>query len=109
LLKAECLINLRKHAARLPKAASGNWMRERSGFLDQSLAEIHLKDIDASVLTVLDRETGLADCRTLDALHLATALYMRERAGEGFKLVTLNQRMRQTAAKFKFDILPSAG
>lgn len=84
-------------------------MRERSGFLDQSLAEIHLKDIDASVLTVLDRETGLADCRTLDALHLATALYMRERAGEGFKLVTLNQRMRQTAAKFKFDILPSAG
>jgi predicted nucleic acid-binding protein len=83
-------------------------LRERSDFLEKSLAEIHLKDIDASVLTVLEREIGLADCRTLDALHLATALYMRERASEGFKLVTLDERMRQTAVKFKLDILPPA-
>jgi predicted nucleic acid-binding protein len=108
LLKAECLINIRKHAGRLPKGASGAWLRERSLLLESCLDEIHLKDVDASVLTVLDRETGLAECRTLDALHLATALHMRERASEGFKLVTLDERMRQTAAKLKFDILPSA-
>lgn len=107
LLKAECLMNLRKHAIRLPKGASGSWLRERSVFLESCLEEIHLKDIDASVLTVLDRETVLSECRTLDALHLAAALHMRERAGEGFKLITLDERMRQTAAKLKFDILPS--
>lgn len=107
LLKTECLIHLRKHAVRLPKGASGSWLRERSMLLENSLEEIHLKDIDASVLAVLEREPGLADCRTLDALHLATALLMRDRAGEGFKLVTLDERMRQTAGKLKLDILPT--
>jgi predicted nucleic acid-binding protein len=107
LLRAECFINLRKHAARLPKGASEGWLRERTAFLENSLEEIHLKDIDASVLRVIERETGLSECRTLDALHLATALQMRERAGEGFKLVTLDERMRQTAAKLKFEVLPS--
>lgn len=109
LLKAECLINLRKNSMRLPKGASGTWLRERTGLLESCLDEIHLKDIDVSVMTVLDRESVLAECRTLDALHLASALYMRERAGEGFKLITLDERMRQTAAKLKLDILPSAG
>lgn len=109
LMKAECLINLRRHSLRLPKGASRNWMQERASLLGSALEEIHLKEIDVRVLSVLEREAGLAECRTLDALHLATAMLMREHAGEGFKLVTLDDRMRKTAAGLKFDLLPAEG
>jgi predicted nucleic acid-binding protein len=59
------------------------------------------------VLEALDREPALAECRTLDALHLATALYLRERASEGFRLVTFDDRMRQTGLKLGLEVGPA--
>jgi predicted nucleic acid-binding protein len=107
ILKAECMINIRKHAAQAPKGKAGSWTKARALLLESCLEEIHLKEVDASVLAVLDREAPLAECRTPDALHLATAAFMRERAGEGFKLVTLDERMRRIALKLGFEVLPA--
>lgn len=107
LLKAECLGALRRLAARGVPGVSRNWMQERSQCLEASLAEVHLKDVDASVLEALEREPALADCRALDALHLATALYLRERASEGFRLVTFDDRMRRTGLKLGFEVGPA--
>lgn len=34
-------------------------------------------------------------------------MFMRERAGEGFKLVTWDERMGKTALKLGFEVLPA--
>jgi predicted nucleic acid-binding protein len=107
LLKAECLVNLRRNAARIPSGQSRTWLRERLALLATCMEDITLSDIDGSILSVLESEERLADCRTLDALHLATALRFSAKADEGFVVVSLDERMRQIARKLKFEVLPA--
>ena len=106
LLKAECLVNLRRNAARLTRGAAKDWLAERTAGFTQCMGEVTLVDVDESILSVIDREDGLSDCRTLDAIHAATAIAIRERAGEDFIIVSLDDRMRQVARKLKIKVLP---
>lgn len=106
LLKAECHINLHRNAGSLPKSAAKEWLQDRLVVLSGCLTEVNLKDVDASILEIINHELGLMECRTLDAIHLATALFFREKGDEDFVLVTLDTRMRQTAAKLKIKVLP---
>ena len=108
LLKAECLINLRRNATGLPKTASKEWLQDRFAVLSNCLDEVNLKDLDDSILEVMNQEAGLVECRTLDAIHLATALYFREKGDEDLVLVSLDVRMRKTAVKLKIKILPTS-
>lgn len=107
LLKAECMVNLRRNAARLKKGASKEWLAERVAALGLCMGEVTLVDVDESILSVIDREDGLAECRTLNAIHVATAIAVRERVGDDFAIVSLDERMRQTAKKFKIKVFPN--
>lgn len=108
LLRAECLVNLRRNASRLPPGQSRAWLKERPALLASCMEDITLADMDASILEALLDEEKLSDCRTLDALHLATALRFSSRADEGLVVVSLDEKMRQTAKKLKFEVLPAA-
>src|SRR5690242_4719984 len=74
LLSAECWVSLRRHFLRNGKEPSEKWLKERDEFLTEALAGIELKRMDEETLTLLKGQPILADCRTLDAIHLATAL-----------------------------------
>jgi predicted nucleic acid-binding protein len=106
LLEAECLITLRRSALKVQGADSEKWLSARIALLNQCIQEITLKELDASILEIIQRETALAECRTLDAIHLATALFFRERGDEDYVLVSYDERMRKTAAKLQLRILP---
>lgn len=106
LLKAECFINLRRNAARLPASQSREWLHQRLALLASCVEEITLADVDGSVLAVLESEGKLLDCRTLDALHLATALRFSAKVDDGLVVVTLDERMRRTAEKLKLEVFP---
>ena len=108
LLEAESLINVRRHAARHIRDPLESWLQERTGFLTRHLSDITLKPVDESVLRILHREKTLADCRTLDAVHLATALYFREKSGEEIAFATFDARLRETASRLGFPALPAA-
>lgn len=106
LLEAECWIGLRRHWMREGVTPDAGWMSERSDFLSGVLTELDVKQIDGNIISMIRKEPVLAECRTLDAIHLATALLFKSKSDEGFRLVSLDQKMRQIAMKLNLDVLP---
>lgn len=109
LLNAECWTGIRRHFLRIGQLPPAGWMAERGAFLDSKLEEVTIKPMDMQTIARLKADPGLAECRTLDALHLATALECRERTGEDLVVITLDRRMRETAIKAGLKVLPAQG
>jgi predicted nucleic acid-binding protein len=107
LLRAECFGNLRRNLPKGSARSRKNWLAEKFDGLSKCLEEVTLKDIDGEILAVLEKQEELSECRTLDAIHLATALYFRGKTDGDFSIVTLDERMRQVAAKLKLNVLPA--
>lgn len=107
LLKAECLATLRRNAGRVAKGQSQAWLNQRISLMASRMEEISLTDVDESILSVLERETVLSECRALDALHIATAVSIRDRTGERVTVVSLDERMRQTAKSVNLEVAPA--
>jgi len=106
LLGAECWTGVRRHFLRTGKEIKPGWREERIAFLDRVLGMVELKPVDVEIMEFVKKNPRLADCRTLDALHLATALFFREHADSDLLFVTLDPRLRETALKFQFKVLP---
>ena len=52
LLKAECLVNLRRNAQHLPQGQSREWLGQRRSLLASCMEDISLADVDETVLAV---------------------------------------------------------
>lgn len=107
LLNAECLIGLRGYFARNRLPMDAAWLAERSEFLSGALTSVQIMPVDGRILEIMKARTELADCKTMDALHLATALHFSTKGDEELVVVSLDERMRQTAKKLKLEVLPA--
>lgn len=99
LLEAECHTVLRGTATRKRSA------NERRVVLEQlatALDEVTLKPVDEDIVSLIRATPKLAECRTLDAVHVATALYFRAAADQALPLRTFDQRMAKVAARVGF-------
>lgn len=61
--------------------------------------------IGADVVERATRPFPIEPVRTLDALHLGTALLARS-AAPGLRLLTLDERVRENGERLGFDVLP---
>lgn len=107
LLNAECWIGMRRHFARSGLDPKKGWLEERAEFLSGALATVQITPVDGRILEIMKAQAELADCKTMDALHLATALHFSAKNDEGLVVVSLDERMRQTAKKLKLEVLPA--
>ena len=73
--------------------------------LDNVKHDWNLLKIDVAVLDAACVPLPVDPIRTLDALHIATAMLLREAVGD-VVFVTLDRRMRDCAAELGFRILP---
>lgn len=108
LLNAECWIGMRRYFARSRLSPKSGWMDERSDFLSNALASVQIMPVDGRILEIMKARAELADCKTMDALHLATALHFSTKGDEGLVIVSLDDKMRQTAKRLSFEVLPGA-
>jgi predicted nucleic acid-binding protein len=69
--------------------------RER---LSSFVEELGLKHVDEDVLRLVRSTPTLARCRSLDAVHLATALHFAGLTDEPLTMVTFDARMAEVAA-----------
>ena len=95
LLWAECAVTLRRLGV----------YKEREAFARQMLDGVNLVAFSRSVVDRIEHESGLAQCRTLDAIHLASALELGERAGD-FVVACLDNRMREAAEIVSIALYP---
>ena len=106
LLNSECLISLRRIA--VSQGLCAGWVQERMRACEPFLAAIVLKYVDQDVDDIIPREERLAGCRTLDAIHLATALHFQPHLDEPLRICSLDVRLRAVAFQVGFEVLPGA-
>lgn len=106
LLEAECVTVLRRVTATRPSIEATEFLTTRFEWLDRCVASIHVECVNNEVLRRLRNEPRLAACRTLDALHLATALLFQDQLDDPLTICTLDNRMRTTAQTLGFHTAP---
>jgi predicted nucleic acid-binding protein len=108
LLEIECLVALRRLAGESGASDSNAWVAARMDALHPYLEGVTVKFLDEDVISILRGEPRLANCRALDAIHLATALYFQPHLTEPLRICSLDKRMRTVARSLGFPVLPTA-
>jgi len=104
LTLAECdRVLIRAHAT---GSLSELEMTRRRSLLEASSVHWTLMRIDREVLERIRRRFPGEPVRTLDALHLASALAARAVISD-LTLLSLDQRVRENGAALGFDLLPA--
>lgn len=97
LLEAECLTVVRRVARETKKKLPKDWLAKNENQLKIRFEEISLKNVDQDILKIIHATPALARCRTLDALHVATALFFKENSQEDFAFVSFDIAAKQLA------------
>ena len=74
LSKIESMIGVRRAGMLQKLPPDGPWCTERIRLLDSYLDELECKRIDDDIHDMIRKTPSLANCRSLDAIHVATAL-----------------------------------
>ena len=106
LLKVECLIGIRRAAFAQKLPPDDPWAEGRIGLLFKFMNSITFKMLDESIEDIIRATPELSNCRTLDAIHLATAMYFRPHLDDLLTVVTLDERMSALAKKLGFAVQP---
>ena len=105
LLELECTTVLRRVLTAVREDVQ---RKETERRLALALEEVTLKPVDEDIAAQVRGSATLAGCRTLDAVHLATALYFR--AGEpDLRVYTFDARMAEIASRLNFTVCRPTG
>ncbi|GHV87744.1 hypothetical protein AGMMS50267_01040 [Spirochaetia bacterium] len=103
LLRIETVISLRRTYVRNILKLDESWFTNKLAVLKKYLDEIEYMPIDETLETAVSSNKELAGCRTLDAIHIATALEYRNLENENIRLYTFDTEMHKLAEYFKFS------
>ena len=81
-------------------------MSEKFTRLTPYLDCITCKRIDDSIEEAIRDSDVLSQCRTLDAIHMGTAVFYQSYLPEPLGICSLDNRMRKVARDLGFRILP---
>jgi predicted nucleic acid-binding protein len=102
LLRIETIISLRRTYVRNISLLDESWFDTKLAVLKKYLSEIEYMPIDEAFETAVSSNEELAGCRTLDAIHIATALEYRKLEDENIQLYTFDTEMHKLAEYFEF-------
>jgi predicted nucleic acid-binding protein len=103
LLKIETTIGLRRIYETNKRKLEKNWLNKKKKILDEYLNEVNYKIIDNRIEREIYIRKDLSQCRSLDAIHIATALQFREiNNNEETNLYTFDRAMHNLAKYYKF-------
>ncbi|MDX2020660.1 MAG: PIN domain-containing protein [Deltaproteobacteria bacterium] len=108
LLEAEVWVGLRRHRHRLGSTVGDEWLDVRLQVFSELVKEASLVVFDSNVIAALKSEAIFAECRSPDAIHLATAMRVRSYADGSLRLATFDERMLQTARRLKIECIGDA-
>jgi hypothetical protein len=106
LLQIECIIGIRRAGALLNLSPDDDWIGRRIDILESYFSGIHFKIMDSSIEKTIRDNSSIARCRSLDAIHLSTALYFKPNLDEPLYIATLDHRLRKAADELGFDVFP---
>ena len=109
LLEAECMVTLRRSHRNSSGRLPSEWLEVKEAQMKELLDEVSQKVIDRSIIQHIRNRSELSECRTLDALHLSTALEFRKNSSEPITICSLDKSMRRLSEKLGFAVFPEEG
>lgn len=104
LLKLETITVLRRTYEHHKKTLDSGWLTKKSQEAAEYFQEVNFRIIDEDVEKVIFLKRELAQCRTLDAIHLATAWELSKIVqSSDFSLFTFDKEMADLAKSLKFQ------
>lgn len=105
LLKIEVLTVLRRTYLHNESKLENNWLLQKTKLLEEYLQEINFRVVDEDIDKIISLKKELGRCRTLDAIHIATAINIKTVVdSENFNLVTFDREMQILAKSLKFSV-----
>jgi len=103
LLKVETIISLRRTCENNKHKLDDDWLRKKTKMMDEFLNEVNYMVLNNKVEREIYVRKELAQCRSLDAIHIATAIRFREiNNNEKTNLYTFDSKMHDLAVQYKF-------
>jgi len=82
-----------------------HWLSNKTDELYEFLQEVNIRIIDEDIEKIMTLNKEIAKCRTLDAIHLSTALdFSRLVPRSGFALITFDKEMAILAKRLKMNV-----
>ncbi|MGV3667744.1 MAG: PIN domain-containing protein, partial [Leptospira bouyouniensis] len=74
----EATIVLRRFFKSNKKNLSAQWLSKHEKLLKEFLSECSLMKIDENIQSIIELKKEIADCRSLDGIHVATAIFLKD-------------------------------
>ena len=104
LLKIETIIALRRTYENNKKKLEKDWLKEKIKILNGYLSNVNYRILNHKIEREIYSRKELAQCRSLDAIHLATALQFRELNNDEMNFYTFDKTMHELAKRYKFKM-----
>ncbi|MBN2535963.1 MAG: PIN domain-containing protein [Spirochaetales bacterium] len=105
ILKIECIISIRRLGMSDVKRDE-EWEKKSINTIKDYFPYITFRKCDEEIEKLIMEDNRFSLCRTLDAIHIASAFYFKPYLKEDIIICTLDKRMRQTAQLLDFKIYP---
>jgi predicted nucleic acid-binding protein len=102
LLRIETVVSLRRTYEYYKNKLDDNWLMEKLKILDEYLNEVNYRIIGTKIEREIYLKKELSKCRSLDAIHIATALKFREMNNVDIILYTFDKTMHELAEHYRF-------
>ncbi len=105
LLKLETITVLRRTFEHNKTKLESSWFTKKITGLSEYLKEVNFRIIDEDIENIIFLRKEIAKCKTLDAIHIATALEFSSLIpASDFSLYTFDKNMSDLAKSFKFNV-----
>jgi predicted nucleic acid-binding protein len=102
LLRIETVVSLRRTYEYYKNKLDDNWLIEKLKIFDEYLNEVNYRIIGTKIEREIYLKKELSKCRSLDAIHIATALKFREMNDVDIVLYTFDKTMHELAEHYRF-------
>jgi hypothetical protein len=102
LTSIETIIVVRRFFKLIKSKFPQNWLSKNEKKLRELFAECSLVKIDESILSILElKKKDISECRSLDAIHIATAIFLKDYFKDSNMLFySFYKRVNEIAKKF---------
>jgi len=104
LLKLEAITVVRRTYEHNKTKLESTWLTKKSQELEEYLQEVNFRIVDEDIEKMIFLRKELGRCRTLDAIHVATAIEMSKIVpNEEFYFFTFDREMLKLAKSMRFQ------
>ncbi|MBM9589700.1 PIN domain-containing protein [Leptospira sp. 201903075] len=104
LIEIEAYRSLNYTFSRNKKNLDNIWYQDTHNFIEKIISSINLKNLDSEIKNEFKKQKNISELKSLDAIHLSTAIYVKKLISEDLIFCTLDEKLKEVALKNNFKV-----